>query len=42
MNAAQQLTAEEILAAAQDLRWQIGGDFHEQIMELRTKTARIP
>ena len=42
MNAAQQLTAEEILAAAQDLRWQIGGDFHEQIMETTfTEAANI-
>lgn len=42
MNAAQQLTAEEILAATQDLRWQIGGDFHEQIMETTfTEAANI-
>jgi ferrous iron transport protein B len=42
MNSTQHLTAEEILAAARDMRWQIGGDFHEQIMETTfTEAANI-
>jgi len=42
MNSSQQLSAEEILAAARDLRWQIEGDFHEQIMEATfTEAASI-
>lgn len=33
---------EKILKTAQDLRWEIGGDFHEKIMEsLYTDASRI-
>jgi ferrous iron transport protein B len=36
------ITSEEVLGAAQALRWQIGGDFHERIMEATyTEAARL-
>ena len=33
MNSTMQLTAEEIIANANRLRWQIGSDFHERVVE---------
>ncbi|WP_423224517.1 nucleoside recognition domain-containing protein [Candidatus Amarolinea aalborgensis] len=33
MNNTMQLTAEDIIANANRLRWQIGGDFHEKVVE---------
>ncbi|HLE16339.1 MAG TPA: nucleoside recognition domain-containing protein [Anaerolineales bacterium] len=33
MNAATTSYADEVLSAAQALRWEVGGDFHEQLME---------
>ena len=42
MTSDQQGAAEEILSSAQALRWQVGGDFHEQIMETTfTEAANI-
>jgi ferrous iron transport protein B len=42
MTSDQQGAAEEILSSAQALRWQVGGDFHEQIMETTfTEAAHI-
>jgi ferrous iron transport protein B len=42
MTSKQQVAAEEILSSAQALRWQVGGDFHEQIMETTfTEAANI-
>ena len=42
MTSSQQVAAEEILSSAQALRWQVGGDFHEQIMETTfTEAAHI-
>ncbi len=42
MTSDQQVAAEEILSSAQALRWQVGGDFHEQIMETTfTEAAHI-
>ena len=33
---------EDILASAQSLRWEVGGDFHEHLMEsIYTDAARI-
>lgn len=42
MNSENTITADEILNTAQDLRWDISGDFHEQVMEsIYTDAARI-
>lgn len=42
MNQQETITPQEILNQAQSLRWQIGGDFHEQIMETTfTDAARL-
>jgi ferrous iron transport protein B len=39
MNLPATVTNEDILTTAKDLRWQISGDFHEQIMELTYEEA---
>jgi ferrous iron transport protein B len=42
MSAAESVTAEEILQTAEALRWEVGGNFHEGLMEtLYTDAARI-
>jgi ferrous iron transport protein B len=42
MNSQASITPEEVLGAAQALRWQVGGDFHERIMEATyTEAARL-
>jgi ferrous iron transport protein B len=42
MNPAQKTTPQEILATAQALRWEVGENFHEKLMEaLYTDAARI-
>jgi ferrous iron transport protein B len=33
MNTGKQSTPEEVLASAQALRWEIGAEFHEKLME---------
>ncbi len=42
MNIPQKLTPQEVLSAAQTLRWEIGSDFHEHLIEaIYTDAARI-
>lgn len=42
MNINRQITADDILATAQDLRWEVGGDFHEKVIEaIYTEAARL-
>ena len=42
MESNQKTTAEDILSNAQTLRWEVGGDFHEHLMEsIYTDAARI-
>jgi len=42
MNSENSITADEILNSAQGLRWEVSGDFHEQLMEsIYTDAARI-
>ncbi len=42
MSTEKTITADEILSTAQSLRWDISGDFHEQVMEsIYTDAARI-
>ena len=42
MTTEKQPTPENVLASAQNLRWQVGGDFHEKIMEATyTEAARL-
>jgi ferrous iron transport protein B len=42
MSAAESVTAEEILQTAEALRWEVGGNFHEGLMDaLYTDAARI-
>ncbi len=42
MNLPAQITVDEILSTAQNLRWKVGGDFHEKIMETTfTEAASI-
>src|SRR3989304_9983918 len=42
MKALSDFQPDEILKTAQALRWEVGGDFHEQLMEaIYTEAARI-
>jgi ferrous iron transport protein B len=42
MNPTRSISPEDVLATAQALRWQVGGDFHEKIMETTyTEAARL-
>lgn len=42
MNINRQITADDILATAQELRWEVGGDFHEKVIEATyTEAARL-
>lgn len=42
MNINRQITADDILATAQELRWEVGGDFHEKVIEaIYTEAARL-